>query len=298
MNLFGFFRPKAKTGRRVNNPKIGFLISATHLRRRRWRLGSVYYGLSKRYMYQQRPVLRRTTGRRGRPARGGRRQGKIRYCSQQSCISSQGHVIVTGGTLAATECQKYTTTIPIVVASAGDLSGLAGSQLTGCTNGQANTQISDARITTMNNNLKPTAVGVAGNYDVPPVKTAMDYILNQLGNKGYPVYLRNNQTDLPNLPATLASLNQKNKVNALYVCSDPFVRTNGNAIVQAAHAQGMRTMHEFAEWVDPKGPGGDLSYGPDFVKLFQRAAGYVDQILNGASPANLPVFEPQVADCV
>jgi ABC-type uncharacterized transport system substrate-binding protein len=170
--------------------------------------------------------------------------------------------------------------------------------LTGCTNGQANTQISDARITTMNNNLKPTAVGVAGNYDVPPVKTAMDYILNQLGNKGYPVYLRNNQTDLPNLPATLASLNQKNKVNALYVCSDPFVRTNGNAIVQAAHAQGMRTMHEFAEWVDPKGPGGDLSYGPDFVKLFQRAAGYVDQILNGASPANLPVFEPQVADCV
>jgi hypothetical protein len=30
MNLFGFFRPKAKTGRRVNNPKIGFLISATH----------------------------------------------------------------------------------------------------------------------------------------------------------------------------------------------------------------------------------------------------------------------------
>jgi len=30
MNLFGFFRPKAKAGPRVNNPKIGFLISATH----------------------------------------------------------------------------------------------------------------------------------------------------------------------------------------------------------------------------------------------------------------------------
>ena len=85
-------------------------------------------------------------------------------------------------------------------------------------------------------------------------------------------------------------------VNVLYVCSDPFVRTNGDAVVQAAHALGMKTIHEFAEWVIQHR--GDLSYGPDFVKLFQRAAGYVDQILNGASPANLPIFEPQIVDCV
>jgi putative tryptophan/tyrosine transport system substrate-binding protein len=206
-------------------------------------------------------------------------------------------VIVTGGTLAATECQNQTTTIPLVVASAGDLSVLAGNNFTGCTNGQTNTQILDARITRMNNNWSPVAVMVAGNYDaVPPVKAAMDYVLSQLGNKGHKVKLGNNNADVPNLQATLASLKQPNGVNVLYVCSDPFVRTNGTAIVQAAKAAGYKTMHEFKEWVQQHH--GDDAYGPDFTKLFQRAAGYVDQILNGALAANLPLFEPQLSDCV
>ena len=85
-------------------------------------------------------------------------------------------------------------------------------------------------------------------------------------------------------------------MNVLYVCSDPFVRTNGTAIVKAAQNQKMKTMHEFGEWANYHH--GDQAYGPDFNKLFQRAAGYVDQILNGASAADLPIFEPQVADCV
>jgi ABC-type uncharacterized transport system substrate-binding protein len=299
MNLFGFFRPKAKAGPRVNNPKIGFLISATH------GSGDVA-GVWDQYITAFQSAMctsnvqyfEEPPGGGVGPHGAGGDKGKYDTAANNLVSVHKVNVIVTGGTLAATECQKYTTTIPIVVASAGDLSGLAGSQLTGCTNGQANTQISDGRITTMNNNLKPTAVGVLGNYDVTPVQEAMDYVLTQLGNKGNPVYLRNNQTDLPNLQATLASLKQQKQVDVLYVCSDPFVRTNGTTIVQAAHAQGMKTMHEFGEWVGPKGPGGDLSYGPDFVKLFQRAAGYVDQILNGASPANLPIFEPQIVDCV
>ena len=55
-------------------------------------------------------------------------------------------------------------------------------------------------------------------------------------------------------------------------------------------------MHEFGEWVNYHN--GDRAYGPDFNKLFERAAGYVDQILNGALPANLPVFAPTLVDCV
>jgi len=211
-------------------------------------------------------------------------------------------VIVTAGELAAEACKKATNAnrppkpIPVVVASAGDLSKFAGSNVTGFTNGQVNTQISDERIKIMNNRWNPIFVMVAGNDDVPPVKTAMDYVLGKLGNnKGYKISLKN-KTDLTNLQATLASQKKPNGMNVLYVCSDPFVRTNGTAIVQAAHALGMKTMHEFGEWHDKHK--GDLCFGPDFKKLFQKAAGYVDQILADDKLATLPVVEAQIGDCV
>jgi hypothetical protein len=58
----------------------------------------------------------------------------------------------------------------------------------------------------------------------------------------------------------------------------------------------MKTIHEFAEWVIQHR--GDLSYGPDFNNLFRTAGGFVDKILKGTSAAQIPVFNPQVTDCV
>lgn len=316
MTFFRLFESRAKArtrvrNQRIMNPYIGVLISATDTTNQAGGTGAwdPYIAAFKSALvtnippaqWYEEPSTRSGIG----SGAGGDQAGYGTAAGNLVGYNPSPSVIVTGGTLAASECQKYTTTIPIVVASAGDLSSLTGSNFTGCTNGQANTLISDARIARMNNKLKPTAVGVAGNWDVQPVQNAMNYaytqLLKQLGpNKAFLVYLRNNGTDLPDLPKTLTNLQKQNGVNVLYVCSDPFVRTNGTTIVKAAKALGMKTMHEFGEWVGP-GPhnhGGDLSFGPDFTKLFQRAAGYVDQILNGASPANLPIFEPQVADCV
>ena len=223
MNLFGFFRPKAKAGPRVNNPKIGFLISATH------GSGDVA-GVWDQYITAFQSAIctsnvqyfEEPPGGGVGPHGAGGDKGKYDTAANNLVSVHKVNVIVTGGTLAATECQKYTTTIPIVVASAGDPSGLAGSQLTGCTNGQANTQISDARITTMNNNLKPTAVEVLGNYDVTPVQEAMDYVLTQLGNKGNPVYLRNNQTS--SKPSSDARFSKAAKTSGCSLCLQRSIR--------------------------------------------------------------------------
>jgi hypothetical protein len=209
-------------------------------------------------------------------------------------------VIVTGGAFAAQYVQNYTTTKPLVVASAGDFSKLTGN-FTGCNNGQTNQAISNNRIQIMNSKWSPVKVFVAGNDDptIPnnPVATAMTYVLGQLGN-GQRISLQDNGSDVPNLQTTLHSNKVSGGINVLYVCSDPFVRTNGAFIVQAAHYEGMKTMHEFAEWVSPQ-QGGDLSYGPNFNDLFSIAGIFVNQIFNYGTPAaNFPVFNPTVANCV
>jgi len=201
------------------------------------------------------------------PGKHGAGGHKAKYdtAAQTLAADNNVNVSVTGGALAAKECQTYAPNKTLVVASAGHFSALTGNNFTGCTNGQTNTAISDARIQIMINKWKPVAVMVTGNDDVDPVNNAMGYVLGQLGNKGHRVSLKDNNSDLPSLPAKLASLRDPSGVNVLYVCSDPFVRTNGDAVVQAAHALGMKTIHAFADWVIQHR--GDLSYGPDSQRL-------------------------------
>ena len=81
----------------------------------------------------------------------------------------------------------------------------------------------------------------------------------------------------------------KGRAEALYVCSDPLLTTNRLAINTLAIGARLPTMHGFREFVEA---GGLMSYGPNFPDLFRRAAEYVDKILRGAKPADLPVIQP------
>jgi ABC-type uncharacterized transport system substrate-binding protein len=88
----------------------------------------------------------------------------------------------------------------------------------------------------------------------------------------------------------------KDHADALYVVgSDPLIATRRVAISTLAAAARLPTAHSTREYVEA---GGLLSYGPNYADLFWRAGNYVDKILRGAKPGDLPVEQPTKFDLV
>jgi putative ABC transport system substrate-binding protein len=81
----------------------------------------------------------------------------------------------------------------------------------------------------------------------------------------------------------------KGDAKALHVCTDALTDANGNRINALALAANRPTMNGLRELVSA---GGLMSYGADFPDMFRRAAEYVDKILRGTKPANVPVQQP------
>jgi putative tryptophan/tyrosine transport system substrate-binding protein len=83
---------------------------------------------------------------------------------------------------------------------------------------------------------------------------------------------------------------QKNRAEALIISSSPLFYTHRARLVEFAAKHRIPTIYHQSEFV--VGSGGLMSYGPDFHDLFRRSATYVDKILKGAKPADLPVEQP------
>src|SRR5262249_2304078 len=81
----------------------------------------------------------------------------------------------------------------------------------------------------------------------------------------------------------------------LYVATDPLVLTNRVRINTLALGARLPTMYGSREYVDV---GGLMSYGPNYSDLFRRAADYVDKILRGSKPGDIPVEQPTKFDLV
>ena len=96
---------------------------------------------------------------------------------------------------------------------------------------------------------------------------------------------------------TTAIESLKGRTDALYVAGDPLFNVNRVRIRISILAVGARlpTMYIQRENVDA---GGLISYGPNYPDLFRRAGDYVDKILRGAKPADLPVEQPTKFDLV
>ena len=76
---------------------------------------------------------------------------------------------------------------------------------------------------------------------------------------------------------------------ALFVTADPILSSNRERIMQLAASHRLPAMYEWPEIVEA---GGMLSYGPSLADVNTRVAAYVDKILKGAKPADLPVQRP------
>ena len=81
----------------------------------------------------------------------------------------------------------------------------------------------------------------------------------------------------------------KGRTDALYLCTVPLVNTHRALINSLALTARLPTIFAFREAIEA---GGLMSYGPSFPDLFRRAGDYVDKILRGAKPGDIPVEQP------
>jgi putative ABC transport system substrate-binding protein len=87
----------------------------------------------------------------------------------------------------------------------------------------------------------------------------------------------------------------KGRAEALYVCPDGLLETNRIRINTLALGARLPTMHGHRGYVEA---GGLMSYGANFPDMYRRAADFVDKILRGTKPADIPVEQPTKFDLV
>jgi putative ABC transport system substrate-binding protein len=87
----------------------------------------------------------------------------------------------------------------------------------------------------------------------------------------------------------------RGRADALYIASDPLINTNRVRITTLVLAARLPTMHGFREYVEA---GGLMSCGPSAPDLYRRAADFVDKILRGTKPSDIPVEQPTKFDLV
>jgi putative ABC transport system substrate-binding protein len=203
-------------------------------------------------------------------------------------------IIVTGGTPAVMAAKQAAPVVPIVFAAAGDpvASGLVttlarpGGNVTGLS--ALTVDLAGKRLDLLReaiSNLERLAImGNVGNPAVALELGELQAAASLLGLQLDTLEIRRSQDIAP----ALGSL--KGRAGALYVCQDLLTRgSNRLRINTLALAARLPVMHAGREYLEA---GGLMSYGPNVVDQYHRAAEYVDKILRGAKPGDLPVEQP------
>jgi len=214
-------------------------------------------------------------------------------------VRLKADVIVTSGTQAVMASKNATSVIPIVFATAGDPvgSGLVGSlaRPAGNVTGLATlaNELAGKRLELLREVVPDLRrVAIMGNIANPYMTLELGEVqaaARTLGLETITLEIRRAQDLAPAFEAL------KSRADALYVCTDALTNTHRIRINIAALGERLPTMHGSRDFVEA---GGLMSYGPNFPDMFRRTADYVDKILRGAKPGDLPVEQPTKFDLV
>lgn len=209
-------------------------------------------------------------------------------------VRSKVDVIVTGGTPAAQALKAATASIPIVVAimadpvAAGLVENLArpGANLTGFS--IVAPELGAKRLQLLKE-IVPAVSSVAVLLNVRNPQSQIE--LKELRAAAAAMGLRLNPIEVSAASAlddAFAAI-QVSAAQGLIVLTDPILFSARKPTVELAHKYRLPAVYPFQGYVED---GGLVSYGPSDVDLFRRAAGYVDRILRGSRPGELPVEQP------
>jgi putative ABC transport system substrate-binding protein len=204
-------------------------------------------------------------------------------------------IIVTTGTPSTLAAMQATKTIPIVMASAGDPVGAGlvaslarpGGNVTGFT--ILGPELEGKRLELLKQAVPELSrVAVLWNPSNPAIVSYFETIKNAgraLRISLDPVAEVRRADELDSAFFAIASA----RPHALAVLADRFLLAHRKQIVEFAAAKRLPGMYPYREYVDA---GGLMSYAPSNIELFRGAATYVDKILKGVKPGDLPVQEP------
>ena len=203
-------------------------------------------------------------------------------------------VIVTWGTDAVLAAKQATTTIPIVMGTIGDplgsgiVTNLArpGGNVTGSSSRAAELESKRLEL------LKEAVPGLSRvailfnptNHYMPlALQSAREGA--QMLHVSLAVYEVRDTTTLDAAFVTLT----KDRPDALMVPADTFLVSQRSRIAQFAIENKLPSVYTFRQYIEA---GGLIAYTPNYHDLFRRAASYVDKILKGAKPGELPIGQP------
>jgi len=204
-------------------------------------------------------------------------------------------VIVTAGTPGALAAKQATKTIPIVMAVAGDAVGAGlvaslarpGGNVTGST---TIVQELEGKRLELLREVVPRLSRVAVLWN--PANPVSPIILKQTQLAAPALRLRLEPivgvSGVRELEGAFATISRV-RPDALILLADRFLLAERTRIVEFAAKRRLPTMYPYREMVKA---GGLMSYSPSYPDLFRRAATYVDKILKGAKPGDLPVQQP------
>jgi putative tryptophan/tyrosine transport system substrate-binding protein len=203
-------------------------------------------------------------------------------------------VIVTWGTDAVIASKEATTTIPIVMGAIGDPLGIGivtdlahpGGNVTGLSSRAAELE---AKRLQLLKEVVPGLSRVAVLFN--PTNHYMPLALQSArqGAQMLHVSLATYEFyDTATLDAAFMTLT-KDRPDAFMVPADTFLVSQRRRIAQFAIENKLPSVYNFREYIEA---GGLIAYTPNYHDLFRRAASYVDKILKGAKPGELPIEQP------